>query len=157
MIMKRLLALALLGGFAAAPSVAGDHKVPPVTDPMVLKECGSCHMVFQPAFLPARSWDRMMDGLSDHFGDDASLPADEISHIRAILARNAGDAVGGRAGGKLLRGIAADQTPQRITATPYFLREHDFSGRRWANPKVLTKSNCPACHSGAAQGWYDDD
>lgn len=149
-----VLAVALA---AASPALAGDDWVPPVTDPLVLKECGACHMAFQPAFLPARSWNRMMDELADHFGEDASLPAEQAQAIRRTLAANAGDVVTAGRARKYLRWIAPGGTPQRITENPDFQRKHRFADRVWRDPKVVTKSNCPACHRGAEQGWYDDD
>jgi hypothetical protein len=52
------------------------ERVPPVTHAATLKECGECHMAYQPGLLPAASWNRIMDGLADHFGENASvLPA----------------------------------------------------------------------------------
>ena len=35
--------------------------------------------------------------------------------------------------------------------------KHRFADKVWKDPKVVTKSNCPACHRGADQGWYEDD
>lgn len=141
---------------------AGDDWLPPVTDPVVQKECGTCHMAFQPGFLPARSWAVLMDGLANHFGDNASLPMAQAQTIREYLTRNAGDAPGLAGHGKTLaskamRGIAAGDVPVRITQTPLFLREHRMAETVWRNPAVTTKSNCPACHIRANQGWYDED
>lgn len=150
-----LLAFALLA--TATPAFAGDDWVPPVKDPLVLKECGSCHMAFQPAFLPARSWNRMMDELSDHFGEDASLPADKATSIRAYLTANAGDVVTKGRARKYMQWVAPGGTPQRITENPDFERKHRFAPHVWTDPKVVTKSNCPACHRGADQGYYEDD
>ena len=79
---------AALASTAAAAS--GIERVPPVGDATTAKECGECHMAFQPALLPAESWMRIMDGLKDHFGDDASLPADVAASIRGYLAAHAG-------------------------------------------------------------------
>lgn len=156
MIMRAvLLSLALFA--ASFPAVAGDDSVPPITDPLVRKECGTCHMAFQPAFLPARSWDRMMNELADHFGEDASLPADKVASIRATLTANAGDVVTRGRARKYMQWVAPGGTPQRITENPDFLRKHRFRDAVWQDPKVVTKSNCPACHRGADQGWYDDD
>lgn len=140
--MTRRLLPALLVLFAAAPALADDDWVPPVTDPLVKKECGECHMAFQPAFLPARSWNAIMDGLRDHFGDDAALPADKVDAIRKVLVAGAGRDRG--------QGL-------RITETRWFLHEHRLPDRVWKDPKVVTRSNCPACHTGAEQGWYEDD
>jgi hypothetical protein len=142
------LALCLLPVAALADS----DRVPPVTDPLTVKECGGCHMVFQPAFLPAASWQRLMDGLNDHFGEDASLPADKAAHIRGVLIAGAGTAH------KFMRDIDMARPPLRITETPRFGHKHrKVSEQRWKAPDVVTRSNCPACHQAAARGDYEDD
>jgi hypothetical protein len=154
----RRIALLTVALLAATPAVAGEHVVPTVTDPLTKKECGSCHMAFQPAFLPARSWTRMMAELPKHFGEDASLPADKAAAIQAYLETNAGDRINNRTAGKFLGWVKPDGTPQRITENPYFIKEHrKISDAEWKKPEVLTKSNCAACHKGAEQGWYEDD
>ncbi|MBM3582223.1 MAG: cytochrome C [Alphaproteobacteria bacterium] len=137
--------------------VVADDRVPPVTNDLVRKECGKCHMAFQPAFLPARSWNRMMSELADHFGENASLSANKVAAIRAYLTANAADAAPGKLARKYLRRIGPGETPQRITDNPEFAREHRFPERVWKDPKVVTKSNCPACHPRAERGDYDDD
>jgi hypothetical protein len=55
-----------------------------------------------------------------------------------------------------VRRIPADATPQRITETREFLREHHFPDRVWKRPDVVTKSNCAACHPAAERGYYED-
>lgn len=149
-LFRPVLAVMLLTGVGTGVGVgaaqAGDDWVPPVRDALTRAECGTCHMTFQPAFLPARSWNAMMDTLSDHFGDDASLPPEKVEAIRAVLVAGAG----------------RDRRPQspaplRITETRWFVHEHDFSPARWQRPGVVTKSNCVACHKGAEQGYYEDD
>ena len=129
-----------------------------VTDPATLKECGDCHMAFQPGLLPARSWKAVMAGLGDHFGENASLPAETAAAIEAYLVANAGDAAGG-AGSSAIRGIAATDAPLRISDTPYWIAEHRGEVRPGAfdNPKVGSKANCVACHRGAEKGYYEDD
>lgn len=148
-----LLMLALMLG--ASPAWAEDDRVAPVTNALVLKECGSCHMAFQPAFLPAASWNKIMDTLSDHFGEDASLPADKAHTIRAYLVDGASGSRRGHDWNRHATGM--DTVPLRITETGMFLRKHRFPDRVWKDPKVLTKSNCPACHTDAERGWYEDD
>lgn len=155
--IRALLNAVLATMLLAFPAFAGNDWVPPVKDPLVLKECGECHMAFQPAFLPARSWNRMMDELASHFGDDASLPADKVQAIRTYLTANAGDVEAAGRAGKYMRWVAPGGTPQRITHNPAFEREHLFPERVWKDPGVVTKSNCLACHRRAEQGWYDDD
>jgi mono/diheme cytochrome c family protein len=153
--MRYILILAAL--LASAARASAEDWAPPVTDKLVQKECGSCHMAFQPAFLPARSWDRIMDTLSDHFGEDASLPADQVAAIRTYLMGSAGDVKRQGIARKYMQWLAVDGAPLKITENPAFLREHNFPDRVWNTPKVVTKSNCLACHTQADRGNYDDD
>lgn len=140
----RMLFLSAAALVAATPALAGDDFYPPVRDPLVIKECGQCHMTYQPGLLPAASWQRMMDNLSNHFGDDASLSPEKTAAIRAVLVAGAGRSRHG-------------EIPESITTSRYFLKEHNFPDQVWKRPNVMTKSNCPACHKGAEQGWYEDE
>lgn len=136
----------------------GGHYYPPVSDPLVIEECGGCHMAYPPSMLPARSWQAMMASLDQHFGDDASLPAASAARIERYLMWHAGDAAGSRHAGKLLRGVSASAAPQRISELPKWVREHrEVSRAEWADPKVGSKANCPACHRDAERGYFDDD
>jgi len=149
-----IIAAALL--YLSAGTLA-DERYNPVKDEVVSKECGACHMVFQPQMLPKRSWTKIMAGLSDHFGEDASLDAKSKDHILSYLQDNAADS--GWWGGKFMRGMKDNMTPLRITETPHWLREHkgEISPSDWRNPKVKSKANCIACHRDANRGTYDDD
>ena len=133
------------GGFAPAPASS-----------VFAKECGACHMPYPAAFLPARSWSAILDGLADHFGEDASLRPEPLGEIRAYLTANAADAVGARG---VLRGVADAETRLRITETPFWIRAHrgEVSEADFASPRVKSKSNCIACHRGAASGSFEDD
>ncbi len=154
--MFRRYALVGLFLLPALPAVA--DNLPPVTDALTKKECGACHMAFQPALLPARSWQAMMAGLADHFGDNASLDAKSAGAITAYLTANAADTGGGRAGRKVMRDLPAGATPLRFSDTPRFIAKHaKIKPAAWADPKVKSKANCLACHPGAEQGRYDDD
>ncbi|HOY03616.1 MAG TPA: hypothetical protein PLV36_19170, partial [Zoogloea sp.] len=53
---------------------------------------------------------------------------------------------------KLLRGLAASDTPQRITELRKWVREH----REWRHKNVRTRANCVPCHADAERGQYDD-
>ncbi|MBB4285104.1 diheme cytochrome c [Roseospira goensis] len=158
MIRATAASLLLAGSMAvAAPALAEDDWIPPVTDALTQTECGDCHMAFQPGFLPARSWDAMMDGLADHFGDDATLSPADTAHIRAYLTANAGDVRGSELARDYMRWVRPDGVPLRITENPAFLREHDFRPEVWDRPEVVTPSNCLACHRDAERGSYEDD
>jgi len=145
-------AVALTAGLAA--TALSDERYPPVTDALTKKECGACHMAFQPAFLPARSWAKIMDNLSDHFGEDASLPKDKVEHIKKYLMANAADR---RWRSKMMRGVRKDWTPLRITELPYWKHEHEeeVHPSAWKDPKVGSRANCKACHRMADAGIYE--
>ncbi|RPH63988.1 MAG: cytochrome C [Burkholderiales bacterium] len=135
-----------------------DDYFPPVTDKATLQECGSCHLAFPPSMLPAASWKRMMAGLEDHFGDDASVDAGTAATITRYLVRNAGDARDARRDGRLLRGLDPNAAPLRITELPKWRREHRKVARSdWTSKEVGTKANCAGCHVDAAQGYFDDE
>jgi diheme cytochrome c len=93
--------------------------------------------------------------LTDHFGEDASLTADKVELIRAYMAANAGDVTMQGRARKYMQWVAPGGTPLRITENPDFQRKHRFADSVWKDPKVLTRSNCLACHSGAEQGRYE--
>jgi len=157
----RPLALGLLViGFSALvlgrAQAGGGHYYPPVTDPVVKEECGSCHLVFAPSMLPASSWTRMMGDLKNHFGDDASVDADTTAAITRYLVDNAGDAPGHAS--KLLRGLRTGDAPLRITELPKWVREHrEVPKSDWMHQDVGSKANCAACHVDAAEGYFEDD
>lgn len=123
-----------------------DDDVPPVTDPIVLEECGGCHMAFQPGLLPARSWILLMSDLGDHFGEDATVQPDRAETITTwMVARARRD-----------RGDA----PLRITEASWWKHEHEpdeVSPKEFESPRVKSAANCMACHEGAERGHYDDD
>ena len=146
-------AMVLLAGAA----VKADERYKPVQDQVVAKECSACHMAFQPQMLPKKSWQKIMDGLSSHFGEDASLEAKTVAHIKTYHLKNAADS--SWLGGKFMRGLSKTSAPMRITETPYWVREHneEVPGRAWKDPKVKSKANCMACHKRANSGDYDDD
>ena len=150
-----LLCVALI----ATTATAREERVAPVTDPVVQQECGSCHMVFPPQFLPKRSWQKLIETLSDHFGEDASLgEAQRQAVLDYLLAHAADSSKAGREGRKFAQSIAAGQTPLRITETPRWVEEHrKVRAERWQSPDVKSKANCLACHKRAEQGVYEDE
>ncbi len=156
----RLVALGLVSAATsllvlARAQAGGSHYFPPVADPVVREECGSCHIPFPPSMLPASSWKRITGDLKNHFGDDASVDARTAAHISAYLAANAGDTGGQRYGEKLLRGASLSNPPLRITELPRWIREHrKISAREWQIAR--SKANCLACHADAERGDYDD-
>jgi cytochrome c553 len=132
--------------------------VAPVRNEQYVKECGECHFAYQPGLLPERSWRKIMNGLNDHFGDNAELPAATRDAITEYLAANSAEHGNYRRSEKILRSLSASVTPLRITETPYIRHKHDEVPNRLikANDKVGSLSNCAACHTRAEQGSFSE-
>jgi cytochrome b len=118
-------------------------------------ECGACHWAYHPSLLPAASWRAVVSGLSDHFGEDASLEPTKAAHIAAWLAANAAETWGTEAANRFRRVDPAD--PLRITATPYWQRKHAHVPHdAFLHNGVMSKGNCTSCHDDANSGRFDD-
>jgi len=130
--------------------------VPAMTpDPTWASECGSCHVLFHPSLLPRASWAALMDGLHDHFGEDAGLAPATAAEIGRFLQTYAAEAWDTKAAHRLSEVSAAD--PLRITAAPFWVRRHRrIDPAIFTSPAVKTKSNCIACHRDAASGRFDN-
>jgi hypothetical protein len=142
----------------AAPVAAGDTVLPMPATASYRSECGSCHTAYAPGFLPAASWSRLMDELNRHFGDDASLkPAQRdliASQLQALAmdTPNGNSAIAARNAGRW-----ASEPPLRITPSPFFRYLHDeIPDSIWKRPKIVSKSNCVACHLRADEGRYPE-
>jgi hypothetical protein len=134
------------------------HDVAPAVNAQYRTACGDCHMAYQPGLLPAASWQRVMAGLGDHFGDNAELAPADADALRAYLVANAADrATGHRSHGFSHVGSPA-AAPLRITETRYFLGKHDEVPARFVrdSPEVRSFANCPACHQRAEAGSYNE-
>lgn len=121
------------------------------------RECGSCHLAFHPTLLPARSWDALLDGQANHFGDDLALDPATVAELREFARRNAAESAQTEAAWKINRFIPARETPLRITETGYWKRKHrDIADDVWQAPAVHAKANCDACHLDAERGTFED-
>ncbi len=125
----------------------GKTLMPAQVNAKFKQECSACHIAYAPGLLPAESWRKMMSGLSDHFGSDASLDAQDNKEITDFLVTNASNRWSGSG------------APLRISETSWFLREHDgeeINPALWKDPKVKSPSNCGACHTKADQGDFKE-
>ena len=123
-------------------------------NPLYVDECGSCHMAYPAQLLPTASWQKIMRGLEDHFGENAEVDATTRQALEKYLLK----ASSSRSYQKLFRNLG-DQAPLRITELPYFVHEHDEIPSRFihANDKVSSLSQCNACHQKAERGQFDED
>ena len=118
-------------------------------------ECGDCHEVYHPSLLPKTSWAKMMSGLEDHFGEDASLDKNTAAHITTYLEANAAEAWDTEASNRFSK-VSSD-APYQITATRYWQRKHrEIGADIFKRKSVGGKSHCASCHLDAASGRFDD-
>ncbi|MGD8910967.1 MAG: hypothetical protein PVI92_16655 [Chromatiales bacterium] len=122
------------------------------------EECGSCHFPFQAGFLPAASWRELMQGLQDHFGENAELSDEDTQRISQFLFAHSADRVKGEIPHKVIYSLRYTPNPKRITDTAFFRHEH-----REIPPAMLGQqereisfSNCDSCHTRALQGSYNE-
>lgn len=132
--------------------------VAPATDKLYIKECGSCHFAYQPGLLPERSWIKMMSGLEEHFGTDATLEPEDNKHIlKYLLVNSAEKFTNYKRSKKINNSISRNQTPIAITKTAYIIRKHDEIPTRLIKQKeVSSLANCKSCHTTADKGIYSE-
>ena len=134
----------LAAGFARADGPQMPRAVPPA----YTRECGSCHVAYPPGMLPARSWQRIMTGLENHYGSDASVEPAVVRDLDRWLQANAGTH----------KRVREAPPEDRITRSAWFERKHDeIAPSVWKLASVKSPGNCAACHAKAEQGRFDDD
>lgn len=155
-ILKLVFALGLLPLAALAEGgdkYGGENRGKPLQPRQVnakwLQECGSCHLAFPPGLLPAESWRKIMSGLDQHFGTDASLTADENREITAFLAANPSNR------------WTARTSPLRITESKWFRSKHE-GGKElpagvWKRASIKSPANCQACHPDADKASFAEN
>jgi hypothetical protein len=158
----------LVSGLVVLPIVWGDDDehweqlnrhstgVSMVTNPVYKDECSSCHMAYPPGLLPAKSWEKVMSSLEDHFGDNAELDARSHKEITDFLVSNSADKSDYRRSRRFASSNGSGNIVTRITETPYFKHEHDEVPARMVtgNKEVNSFSNCNACHRKADQASF---
>jgi len=145
-------------GEARGDSDGGSHTLPQLTHKNWQQECASCHIAYAPSFLPKASWRRVMGGLDQHFGENASLDPATQADILRFLEANAADSGTSRMGSRVMQGMGAKDAPVRITETRWFVRKHDEVPRAtWSRKSVGSAANCAACHRQAERGVFDED
>jgi len=155
---KIIFIMLLISIFFISTNAFGKNDVAVVNNKLYTEECGACHFVYQPGFLPERSWKKIMSGLSDHFGDNAELAKEDLKEITDYVLKNAADHSNYKRSVKIMRSLAPNEIPLRITEAPYIIRKHHEIPKRLItdNPQVKTLSRCAACHVDAAKGDYSE-
>jgi hypothetical protein len=156
--MKRSVAIVtlVLTLCPAAQGALARRDVGPNTSAAYEKECGGCHFPYQPAWLPERSWRRLMSSLGQHFGENARLKPDEHAAVLAYLVAGSADRADNQRSREILAAIPPNSSPVSITTVLYVGGIHGgfldpaFAGK----PEVKTLAQCPVCHEKAERGWF---
>jgi len=151
-----LLAFTLPSG-GEARGDGGSDVLPRLTHKNWQQECASCHIAYAPSMLPKASWRRVMSGLEQHFGENASLDPATQADILRFLEANAADSGTSRMGDKVMQRMDKNAAPLRITETTWFVKKHDEVPRAtWSRKSVGSAANCAACHQQAEKGVFDE-
>jgi hypothetical protein len=135
----------------------GKRNLAIVNNSMYMENCGACHFAYQPELLPSGSWEKILNNLADHFGEDIDLDDESRKIIAEYLKANAADYSPAKLSAKIMKKIG-NQTPLRITQIPYIQRKHhELQPSVFKRKSIGSLSNCLACHTTAENGIYDDD
>lgn len=136
----------------------GGSMIPPADNAAYRQECSSCHFLYQPGLLPARSWERLMGEADRHFGEDLALDEATVKELTAYLAANGADRQTNKRSRRIAASISPSAAPLRITEVPYMVKEHgEISKQTFSRPSIKTFSNCGACHTKGAEGNFEED
>ena len=107
--------------------------------------------------LPSGSWEKIITGVDDHFGEEIEIDTDAKMVISGYLISNAAEKSSAKRAVKIMRSLEA-KTPTRITEIPYIIEKHDeVDARVFDRESIGSFSNCLSCHATADKGIYDDD
>ena len=135
----------------------GNRNLTIVNNPTYKENCGACYFAYQPGLLPEGSWDKILNGIADHFGEAIELDPESKKIIVEYLQANSANYSSGKLSTKIMRSIG-NQTPLRITQVPYIQRKHnEIQLNVLKRESIGSLSNCSACHTTAEKGIYDDD
>jgi Dihaem cytochrome c len=134
-----------------------DDLLGSTTNSVYKGNCGACHFSYQPQLLPSGSWEKILSGLDDHFGETVDIDPDTRKGIRDYLLANGAERSSAKRAKKIVRSLG-DKTPLRITEIPYIReKHHEISQGVFSRASIGSFSNCVACHITAENGMYDDD
>jgi len=152
--LKRLFLISMLSLLIFSTSMrVRDENLSPVNHSLTIEECSACHLAFPAAMLPAESWGRLMRQLDSHFGEDASIDDKSMIAILEYLQSNSADS--SWIGNRFSRGQSGAWST-RITESDHWLREHsNLNFMKESNSEFINKTDCTACHEGAAKGDFD--
>tara|TARA_X000001036_G_scaffold432780_1_gene469251 strand:+ start:307 stop:855 length:549 start_codon:yes stop_codon:yes gene_type:complete len=127
-------------------------------NPAYIEECGACHLAYPPGLMPSKTWDKVMTGLSDHFGENAELDDETAQLIMSYLQQESLRPGKPTVMSEMLRNLPQNP-PLRMTEFPAFLAAHEIIGEQLemeSFPEGFL-SPCADCHRQAADGIFEKD
>ncbi len=123
-------------------------------DPVYQRECGGCHFAYPPSLGGATLWAAVINGLDDHFGENASLDPATMAQLLVWLTAGSAEHFDTLPANLFRWQNSAE--PQRVTATSEWTRIHqDIPASVFSARSVGVKGACQACHADAASGRFD--
>lgn len=148
-------AWAYLGGYAESRP---EHPYLPFTmAPLAQndawqKECAGCHLDYHPSILPARSWEVLLSGQHEHFGEDLALDDDTLRVLRDYALARPAEKHATPLAWKIDSTTPPASAPLRVTETAYWKRRHaELGAADWVR---VRKFACDGCHLDAKAGTF---
>ena len=134
-----------------------DEYLKPVTNQTYREACGECHLAYQPELMPSGSWQKILNQLDDHFGEEIEVDPDTKKTISEYLKTNSAENSLSKRSKKTMRSLG-NQVPMRISDIPYICeKHHELDPAIFKRKSIGSMANCTACHITAEKGIYDDD
>ena len=154
-----LLGLVLLfGAYGVVVNAREGEAQQYIEDEVYVEECGACHLAYPPGLLPVQSWQGIMLGLADHFGENAELDVESVDYLSRYFQREALREGQPSTLSQLLRNMP-DDPPLRITELPAFVHAHDLVARQLQIEEFKEGflSPCADCHRQAADARFEKE
>ncbi len=124
-------------------------------------DCGDCHKTYPPFMLPKRSWERIMDNLDNHFGEEiteANISKQARVSILNFLTNNCAEQSSNKIAFKLINSLDKNEAPKSITKTYYWRKAHEnIDPAVFKSKEVEDRAHCWACHEGFENGIFDNN
>ncbi|MEJ2728418.1 MAG: diheme cytochrome c [Deltaproteobacteria bacterium] len=134
-----------------------DDYLKPVANLTYKETCGECHFAYQPELLPSASWQKILNQLDDHFGEEVEAEPDAIKDITDYLKANGAESSSAKISVQIMRSLK-NRVPAKITEIPCILKKHrELDPAVFERESIGSLANCTACHITAEKGIYDDD
>ncbi len=134
--------------------------------PIYCEECGACHKVYPPFMLPDTSWDRIREGLKNHFGEKISPDHDKLKNrislndqtvIFNYLKRYSADKSTREISVKVMKSLNGARGRKSITKIKVWKDIHsEIPYHVFKSKKIKRKANCFACHKNFEKGMMED-